>query len=64
MGGGIVALQISEKPKRTRLYLTFRNSTKESVETALKSLKTNSAPGPDGMTSELLTKCAFVRVNL
>ena len=35
---------------------------KESVEAAIKSLKlnANSAPGPDGMTSELLSKCASV----
>ena len=30
--------------------------TRESVEAAIKSLKANSAPGPDGMTSELLSK--------
>ena len=34
--------------------------TRESVEAAIKSLKANSAPGPDGMTSELLLKCASV----
>ena len=30
------------------------------MEAAIKSLKANSAPGPDGMTSELLSKCACV----
>ena len=34
--------------------------TRESVDAAIKSLKANSAPGPDGMTSELLSKCASV----
>ena len=43
------------KPK-----LTTINFTKEDVESAIKSLKINSAPGPDGMTSELLTNCASV----
>ena len=43
------------KPK-----LTTINFTKEVVESAIKSLKINSAPGPDGMTGELLTKCASV----
>ena len=41
------------KPK-----LTTINFTKEDVESAIKSLKINSAPGPDGMTGELLTNCA------
>ena len=36
------------------------NFTKKAVEYAIKSLKINSAPGPDGMTGELLTKCASV----
>ena len=41
--------------------ITFTTSiTRESVEAAIKSLKANSAPGPDGMTSELLSKCASV----
>ena len=43
------------KPK-----LTTINFTKEDVESAIKSLKINSAPGPDGMTGELLTSCASV----
>ena len=43
------------KPK-----LTTINSTKEDVESAIKSLKINSVPGPDGMTGELLTNCASV----
>ena len=43
------------KPK-----LTTINFTKEYVESAIKSLKINSAPGPDGMTGELLTNCASV----
>ena len=43
------------KPK-----LTTINFTKEDVESAIKSLKLNSAPGPDGMTGELLTNCASV----
>ena len=30
------------------------------MEAAIKSLKANSAPGPDGMTSELLSKCVSV----
>ena len=34
--------------------------TRESLEAAIKSLKANSAPGPDGITSELLSKCASV----
>ena len=42
-------------PKLTDIIFT-----RESVEAAIKSLKTNSAPGPDGMTSELLSKCASV----
>ena len=40
--------------------LTDITFTRESVEAAIKSLKANSAPGPDGMTSELLSKCASV----
>ena len=41
--------------------LTTINFTKEDVESAIKSLKINSAPGPDGMmTGELLTNCASV----
>ena len=43
------------KPK-----LTTINFTKEDVKSAIKSLKINSAPGPDGMTGELLTNCASV----
>ena len=43
------------KPK-----LTTINFTKEDVESAIKSLKLNSAQGPDGMTGELLTNCASV----
>ena len=43
------------KPK-----LTTINFTKEDVESAIKSLKINSAPGPDGMTGELLMNCASV----
>ena len=43
------------KPKLTTIKLT-----KEDVESAIKSLKINSAPGPDGMTGELLTNCASV----
>ena len=43
------------KPK-----LTTINFTKKVVESAIKSLKINSAPGPDGITGELLTKCASV----
>ena len=43
------------KPK-----LTTINFTKEHVESAIKSLKINSAPGPDGMTGELLTNCVSV----
>ena len=43
------------KPK-----LTTINFTKEDVESAIKSLKINSAPGTDGMTGELLTNCASV----
>ena len=40
--------------------LTTINFTKEDVESAIKSLKINSAPGPDGITGELLTNCASV----
>ena len=40
--------------------LTDIKFTRESVEAAIKSLKANSAPGPAGMTSELLSKCASV----
>ena len=43
------------KPKLTTIKFT-----KEDVESAIKSLKINSAPGPDGMTGELLTNCASV----
>ena len=43
------------KPK-----LTTINFTKEDVEFAIKSLKINSAPCPDGLTGELLTNCASV----
>ena len=43
------------KPK-----LTTINFTKDDVESAIKSLKINSAPGPDGMPDELLTNCASV----
>ena len=42
-------------PKLTDIIFT-----RESVEAAIKSLKPNSTPGPDGMTSELLSKCASV----
>ena len=45
-------------PKLTDIIFT-----RESVEAAIKSLKTNSAPSPDGMTSEFLSKCASV-INL
>ena len=30
------------------------------MQSAIKSLKINYAPGPDGMTGELLTECASV----
>ena len=42
-------------PKLTDIIFT-----RESVEAAIKSLKANSAPGQDGMTSELLSNCASV----
>ena len=42
-------------PKLTDIIFT-----RESVEAAIKSLKANSAPGSDGMTSELLSKCTSV----
>ena len=40
--------------------LTDITFTKDIVESTIKSLKTNSAPGPDGMTCEILAKCAPV----
>ena len=40
--------------------LTDITFTKDIVESAIKSLKINSAPGPDGMTCEILAKCAPV----
>ena len=46
---------LNSKPK-----LTTINFTKEDVESAIKSLKINSVPGPDGMTGELLTNYASV----
>ena len=45
----------SMSPKLTDI--TF---TKHNVESAIKSLQINSAPGPDGMTCEILAKCAPV----
>ena len=40
--------------------LTDITFTKDIVESAIKSLKINSAPGPDVMTCEILAKCAPV----
>ena len=45
----------SMSPKLTDI--TF---TKDNVESAIKSLQINSAPGPDSMTCEILAKCAPV----
>ena len=41
-----------------RPELTDITFTKDIVESTIKNLKTNSAPGPDGMTCEILAKCA------
>ena len=49
-----------ESISRMTPKLTDITFTKDIVESTIKSLKTNSAPGPDGMTCEILAKCAPV----